>query len=182
VFGWMKKIGRRHIKMQRKQPFNMAMFDGASPELFKALAEHWAQDDNYKPQSLDAELRIEEIEQRYSVKLPDDFKVYLLLASPNEIYMDDIGTQWWSIADIKNVTEECEDILLDSSNAEIEAERDQYIIFADFLIWCYAWAICCSAGKNRGKVALIGGSPDHFVADSLRDFLALEIVDSREIH
>lgn len=50
------------------------------------------------------------------------------------------------------------------------------------MIWCWAWAICCSEGPNRGKVAMIGGQPNHFVADSFRDFLAMALADDLRIH
>ena len=62
------------------------------------------------------------------------------------------------------------------------AEKHAYLIFSDYLIWCYAWAICCSDGPNRGKIALIGGLPDAIVAGSFRQFLLLELTDDLSIH
>jgi len=96
--------------------------------------------------------------------------------------MDDIGTQWWSLAEIKAIPDECPDGPPGQINDEIEREKQKYLIFSDYLIWCYAWAICCSDGPNRGKVALIGGLPDAFVAGSFREFLRLQLSDAREIH
>lgn len=96
--------------------------------------------------------------------------------------MDNIGTQWWSIDEIKSYRDECPDGSPGQSNIEIEQERDSYLVFADYLIWCYAWAVCCSEGPNRGKVALVGGMPDAFVAGSFREFMQLEFADAPVIH
>lgn len=96
--------------------------------------------------------------------------------------MDDIGTQWWSLDNIKNIPDECEEAHPNSINNEIEGESDKYLIFADYLIWCYAWAICCSDGRNRGRIALVGGDPDRFIAESFGDFVAFELLDAIDIH
>lgn len=127
-------------------------------------------------------LAVEDLERRYSLRLPEDFRSYLLHAAPTSIWMDDIGTQWWSATEIKSLPDECPDGAIGKTNPDIERESAQYLVFADYLIWCYAWAICCSEGPNRGKVALIGGAPDMFVADSFQEFLRLELIDAIEIH
>jgi len=96
--------------------------------------------------------------------------------------MDDLGTQWWSLKEIKPVSIECPDGSPGRATPAIESERDTYLVFSDYLLWCYAWAICCSDGPNRGKVALIGGSPDGFVAPSFGEFVKLELADAQSIH
>jgi len=57
------------------------------------------------------------------------------------------------------------------SNSQIAGSQAQYLFFADYCIWCWAWAIACTNDGNRGKVAVIGGAPDRFVADSFSDFV-----------
>jgi hypothetical protein len=48
--------------------------------------------------------------------------------------------------------------------------------FADYLIWCWAWAIVCGDDENRGRVVVISGH-DRFVADSFAQFVDLHISD-----
>jgi len=159
-----------------------ALFDGEGKPFYQALAAAWkAADPNTYEQDEDSP-EIAALERRYSIRLPEDFRSYLLHAVPKTKFIDDIGTQWWSLAEIKSIPDECPDGPPGQINEEIESEKHTYLIFSDYLIWCYAWAICCSDGPHRGKVALIGGSPDAFVADSFREFVRLELSDAQEIH
>jgi hypothetical protein len=110
---------------------------------------------------------VEALEQRYDVTLPEDFRTYLLELSPDEESLDDEVTNWWPVGDIKSIPDENRHEI---SHPEIELEKGQYLFFADFMLWCWAWAICCSNGPNRGRVAVIAGQ-DEFVADSFSEFV-----------
>lgn len=145
------------------------------------LKEAWANDRTYEPRRSNASAQVEAIEARYDIRIPEDFRAYLCDVAPLSDFMDDVGTSWWSIENVKNVPDECS-TPPGKINPKIEMESDKYLIFADYLIWCYAWAICCSESANRGKIALIGGMPNDFVADDFRQFVALEFADSRAIH
>jgi hypothetical protein len=183
VFGWLRKAkqpGRpRRVGIP---PINPTLFDEDGERLFEALARFWASSDpkSYSPGCTEAQA--EALEDRYSIRLPEDFRSYLLTAAPRTTYMDDIGTQWWAAGEIKSIADECPDGPPGRVNDEIEREKHAYLIFSDYLIWCYAWAICCSDGPNHGRIALIGGPPDAFVADSFRQFLLLELTDDLSIH
>ncbi len=96
---------------------------------------------------------------------------------PDGNHFDDEGTRWWPLADIKTVRQECGD----KPKSALNAQRNDLIVFADFLIWCYAWAIDCSQGLNRGRVAVIGGK-DRYIADSFDDFLDRYLRDETAIH
>ena len=183
LLGWIKKLtGRPQPLSGCELPIDQGLFDGPGDQLYQAIAAHWSEaDSNYRPMP-NARDRVDDLERRYALRLPEDFRNYLIHASPSEIYWDHIGTQWWTITEIKNIPDECPDGPVGGPNPEIEAERDHYLVFADFLIWCYAWAICCSDGPNRGKIALIGGAPDGFVADSFREFMKLELTNDAVIH
>jgi hypothetical protein len=123
------------------------------------------------------------LQDRYRIQLPDDFAAYVASASPREDWMDDFGMIWWGAERIKSLRDECGDESPGGQpNAKIGDEADQYLVFADFLIWCYAYAICCSDGPNRGRIALIGAQPDRFVAGSFSSFLTLAAQDSPLIH
>jgi hypothetical protein len=183
MFNWLKRTKRPSgLRSTKALPIDPALFEQGGASLYEALSTHWALSDpnTYTPRGMSPD--VEALERRYSLQLPADFRAYLIHAAPSTTFMDDIGTQWWAPREIKSISDECPDGPPGKSNHEIEKEKDAYLVFSDYLIWCYAWAICCSNGPNRGKVALIGGLPDTFVADSFRDFLRLELIDDLAIH
>ena len=95
---------------------------------------------------------LHDLQDRYRIQLPEDFAAYVVGASPREDWMDGFGMIWWGAERIKSVRDECGDESPGGQpNAEIEDEADQYLVFADFLMWCYAYAICCSAGPKPRK-------------------------------
>jgi hypothetical protein len=182
VFGWLRRSKHPSASSATTLPINPALFEQGGAGLYEALSAHWAGNNlgiyNHCATGTD----VEALEERYSLQLPEDFRSYLLHAAPSVTFMDDIGTQWWAAHEIKSISDECLDGPPGQINPEIEREKDAYLLFSDYLIWCYAWAICCSNGPNRGKIALIGGLPDTFVADSFSEFLLLELTDDLAIH
>lgn len=90
---------------------------------------------------------------------------------------------WWGLGRIQSLIDECPEATPpDQLNSQIDRESSTYIVFADYMDWCYAYAICCSDGPNRGRVALIGGRPDGFVAESFSEFRVLAAADSDRLH
>ena len=81
--------------------------------------------------------------------------------------MDADYGSWWTPARIKNIPDEYEHKI---SAPDIAAEAKTALFFLDHLMWCWAWAICCGDGPNRGRVFLIGNE-DRFVADSFGEFV-----------
>ncbi|MEG3147771.1 SMI1/KNR4 family protein [Sphingomonas sp. RT2P30] len=120
-----------------------------------------------------------EIERCYQVRLPEDFKSYLVLSAPEEDYWDRENVIWWSPASIKNIPNEYQTAVSDSS---IAAVAEKCLFFADYMAWCWAWAICCDEGPNHGKVALVGGAPDRWVAESFTEFVNNYVRDPMFIH
>lgn len=124
--------------------------------------------------------QIAAIEKRYSLRLPQQFRNYLETTVPQAEYcgMDDEYFEWWPTARIKNIPDEyphplCNDI--------IAGQSEKYLFFADYLIWCWAWAISCTQDANRGKVALINGLTDQFVADNFDDFVNKYVNNPEEL-
>lgn len=119
------------------------------------------------------------LERRYGVLLPEDFRTYLLEALPAcGGNMDDAMTTWWEIDLIKNIPDEYANSQYGPHqwrNAEVAAEQDVYLFFADYCIWCAAWAINCGKGVNRGRIVLIDGVKDDFVADSFSEFVGFHL-------
>jgi hypothetical protein len=112
-------------------------------------------------------------EERHRLILPVDFRAYLLHAAPVAEEMDAEGTTWWPFERLRTLPEECPG----DAPAPILLGRDaQCVVFADHLIWCWAWAICCGDDENHGKVMLVSGD-DRFVADSFTDFVRRHVKD-----
>lgn len=118
------------------------------------------------------------IERRYGVMLPRDFRDYLTRVAPAEDFWDDGDGIWWAPGRIRNIPEEYEHPLSDQTVAKNAAS---YLFFADFMIWCWAWAICCDDSADRGKVAVINGAGDRIVADSFTDFVEAYVANSRSV-
>ena len=131
------------------------------------LVDQWRADETYIA-ATESPATVRCLESRYDITLPEDFRRYLLESAPQADFWHTPGAIWWSIDRIKNIPDEYEHTV---KNPEIAAEQDKYLFFADYMIWCWAWAICCSNGPNRGKVAVITGERDRFVTDCFSDFL-----------
>lgn len=118
------------------------------------------------------------LEQRYGVRFPDDFRDYLLHSCPKDDFgCDEMMTTWWPLHRLKNIIEEYEHKFTDTTIAKDAAK---YIFFADYSIWCWAWAIGCGGDENRGRVVVISGR-DRFVADSFGQFVDRYIEDQRQL-
>ena len=110
--------------------------------------------------------RLSDLEQRYDVRIPEDFRAYLKAAMPAGNSFDGEGTRWWPLDEIKSVREEC------GSQTGYDPAKgdDRRLVFADYLIWCWAWAVDCSDGPNRGRILLVSDT-NRYVAESFDDFL-----------
>jgi hypothetical protein len=136
----------------------------------QALAAWWRDTGEQITPSADALARVRDIESRYGLSLPEDFRTYLLETAPAEDLWDSEGVTWWSADRIKNMPDEYATFNQAVSESEITGKPETWLFFADYLIWCWAWAICCSDGEDRGKIAVIGG-PEQIVAASFSDFV-----------
>jgi hypothetical protein len=108
------------------------------------------------------------------VTLPEDFRAYLLQAAPAKQFWDDGDINWWPPARIANIPDEYEYSVGDRL---VAVNARSYLFFADYMIWSWAWAICCGDGEDRGKVVVIGRKPDHIIANSFTEFAEAAIRD-----
>ena len=130
----------------------------------------------------DAPLLVAELEQRHGVRLPDDFRSYLLEASGTGGWDDDVGIHWYPIERIKSLSE-IQTSEETGSNSEVCAEADRYLVFADWLDWCgYGYAICCSEGPRRGYVAIVYPPAGRFICSSFTTFAHHAAADSDRLH
>jgi hypothetical protein len=119
------------------------------------------------------EAMIAELENRYGITLPADFREYLKCSAPAAENWDAYDGNWWPIERIKNITDEYEHPVSDP----VDQTASKHLIFLDYCIWSWAWAISCADGENYGKVAIIGVNRDQYVADSFADFVARYTTD-----
>ena len=124
-------------------------------------------------------VEIAQLERRYAIELPAPFLGYLTHACPTgEQSLDNELTDWWGFERICSVADGYEHEL----GASIAQYRDKLVLFADYSLWCWAWAINCEPGKDHGKVAVIAGRDhDRFVADSFDSFVAKYIEDDGSV-
>ena len=140
-----------------------------------------------RPQA-EATRLVEQLESRYSVRLPKDFRTYLVEASGRTGWCTDIG--WYPIEGIRSLTQVLEGLPEVATgdeapqlNREVETEADHYLVFADYLDWCgYGYAICCSDSARRGHVAMVHPSPGRFICRSFTTFVRLAALDSDRLH
>jgi len=117
------------------------------------------------------------LEQRYDLILPPDFRDYLLFAAPRaDEGMDEEYVDWWPASRIKNIPDEYEHPVAEW----LRPSASGYLFFADLLVWCWAWAICCR-GSEYGKVVVIGVERERFVADSFAAFVDLYLADAHAL-
>jgi SMI1 / KNR4 family (SUKH-1) len=113
------------------------------------------------------EATVAELEHKYDVRLPADFREYLLQSCPSNENWDQGGAFWWPLARIKNIPEE---YAYEIKNDRVARDASKYLFFADYMIWCWAWAIACGDSVDRGRIVVVGASDD-FVADSFGHFV-----------
>ncbi|MDZ7283651.1 hypothetical protein N4G62_16610 [Sphingomonas sanguinis] len=182
--GWWKRF-LPHIRLTRPPPtfpLDPDVLAGDSTTLYAALADHWREVErpHYTP-AHDAPA-IDALERHYAIHIPAEFRAYLAHAAPRETFMDDYGTQWWSLDSIRSLADECPDGSPGPGLPAITAQEDRYLVFADYLMWCCAWAICCADGPDYGRIALIGGGAEGFVAKDFRTFVERALTGSVELH
>lgn len=138
----------------------------------------WASHGGVPEKAESAGAAVRDLERRYDLVLPEDFRDYLLQVAPREIHWDPELTIWWPPGEIKNIPDEYTHPI---RNPRIAAKASSYLFFADYSIWCCAWAICCEDGPDRGKV-MVCAETDHFVADSFTAFIQAYVADPNSVY
>ena len=124
-----------------------------------------------------SEAEIAGLEARYGVALPTDFRQYLTEGAPVAENWDAENGNWWPLDRIKSIPEEYEHAV----SAPIAENADKHLFFLDHMQWCWAWAISCVNDETFGRVALIGGQSEVYVASSFTDFVERYTTDWFEV-
>lgn len=110
---------------------------------------------------------VAELESRYGIVIPADFRDYLCQGAPTAENWDAEDGNWWPLERIKSIPDEYEHPVSDP----VAKGAAKHLIFLDYSIWCWAWAISCAHDETYGKVAVVGGAPDGYVADTFAEFV-----------
>jgi hypothetical protein len=135
------------------------------------------------------EKRIEEFEEAHRIKLPEDFKRYLLKANgmqpgaPHDT--DKNGYCFWPIQRIRSAAVELQEPhhyanKIDLANPELL----QYFIFADYLQWSWAFAIRISESAIETSEVFRVDGPKIIVkvANSFAEFVDLYLIDDVRLY
>lgn len=146
---------------------------------YQKLQRFWIDTNAHVPTVTLDERDVAILEAKYRIRLPADFREYLLQSCPrDDTAMDNNGTDWWPITRIKTVAEEYPNLI---KNPAVTANSGKFLFFADFLIWSWAWAIACGEDDNHGHVVVINGVDDRFVANSFVEFVERYVQDVSQL-
>ena len=143
---------------------------------YQRLTNHWQQINYEIKFGPSKESQIISLEEKYDIILPEDFRQYLLKScpEPNGGEMDDNLVSWWSLKRIKNIPDELES---NSYKLKINGNILKCLFFADYMIWAWAWAICCDPGENYGRIVYVGGG-GRIIANSFSEFVDIYIKET----
>jgi len=109
---------------------------------------------------------LDQFEKRYSVALPSSMREYFQVANGTSDMANDYY-QFWALKDVKLVREE----LVDSCHTD-RLDYPHCFIFADYLLWCWAYAVELSADAELGgSVYILDGNKKRIIASSFLDFM-----------
>ena len=109
-----------------------------------------------------------------------EFRDYLLtvngmLQSGNEDCDSNIFA-FWQLNRIRPIADECPEL-------QRSPEEGRYFVFADYMIWSWAYAIDLAASSaTAGRVILVGRLREQIVSPNFFGFVRLYAEDSRQLY
>jgi SMI1 / KNR4 family (SUKH-1) len=117
-------------------------------------------------------------ERDNKIQLPSEFRKYLLEAGGTTIDTDTFC--FYGIHQLRLWANEDPPI---PSFAHAQTDPTHYIIFADYLQWCYAYAIRVVGPKDRiGEVIHAGMLKPSAICETFCSFVDLYLVDDMRLH
>ena len=132
-----------------------------------------------------SELMVSNFERKYRVRMPLDLRNYFLKVADgfnrHSCGDQDVnGFHFWAMQDILSVAE-----YTASENESAPNEWQEFYLFADYLAWCWGYAIRLDSNSSVGcSVSLFwpaSGEPLK-VADSFSEFVALYVRDDSKLY
>jgi hypothetical protein len=150
---------------------------GIGPE----LAKHW-NSQGMAARAGNTEQEIRRFEGTHKVSLPSDMRNYLLFVNGMDTtsirdYQDSNGFSFWPLSKIKNAAEE---VRVHSEAYLNFPDRDAFYLFADYLDWCWAYAVLLGKVVTEDSPVFILGKSESpiKIANSFRGFVELYLIDS----
>jgi len=145
------------------------------------LLDYWQVQDEVALRPPASETTLCDFEYKYGVRLPSDLRKYFTQADGFDQmsgYQDNNGFNFWPLGKIEPVAEHSDgQFAFNGSEA--------FFLFADYLDFCWAYAIRMgSNGGPAGSVVIVGtetGEPLK-IADSFSEFVALYINDESQLY
>jgi hypothetical protein len=147
---------------------------------YQQLTQFWNRTDSEVIIAHPDEGALAAFEAGWGLKLPSDFRDYLRFACPADVNfpLQEPYTEWWPLSRIKTISKEYEHPV---QNVAVVGREHQYLVFADGYLWCWAWAIACTEDEHHGRVVLLNGAGDPFVAPSFTAFVDAWITDPNSV-
>ena len=140
-------------------------------DLWHSIRRKWEQEGLESPPGVTLEA-LSAFERGYSVVLPTAMRDYFEVANGNGDMGRDFFT-FWPLGEVKLVSEE----LVDPIHTDRFDYPDCYL-FADYLLWCWAYAIHLTGdAETSGPVYLVGGETPVVVAATFLEFMQKYAVD-----
>ncbi len=112
-------------------------------------------------------------EQKYGVVVPEDFREFLLLSNgTDETLMEYLA--FWPVQEMQRVTEVFSEAgyeILDPQNPAHLPHAASYLVFADYLIHSFFYAIALDSAAGVGNVVFVDGTNWYRCARSFSDFI-----------
>jgi len=154
-------------------------------DIGQELAKHWAAH-GMAARYGNTEEEVRHFEEIHNARLPRDMRDYLLCIDGMNLYSitdyhDANGFSFWPLSKIKSAAEEAR---LHPEGYWDFPYQDVLYVFADYLDWCWAYAILLSKLRGDDSPVFILGKAELpiKVADSFLEFVELYLADSPTIY
>ena len=151
----------------------------------RVLLNYWRGQKGHVLRPPASELMVHNFEQKYRVRMPLDLRDYFLKAADGFTRhwcgdQDVNGFHFWAMQDIQTVAE-----FVASEGNSAPNEWRKFFLFADYLQWCWGYAIRLDANSSvGGPVSLFCAASGESlqVADSFSEFVALYVRDDSKLY
>ena len=150
-------------------------------KLNSMLREHWNTNGIYPSGGTNA-VEIAAFEAQHDIVIPADLRDFLLEFNGT---LDMSGTDYFRFLQLEDFTSSDRHPVMsfgEAFAAKHPSIPNGFYVFADYLQWCYGYAIQLGKGVERNDVVLIGGLTTPVVANSFTEFMSLYMMDSSDIH
>lgn len=106
-------------------------------------------------------------EKLLALTFPEEFREHILRGFLSSDHDDaENMITFWALDRLATVRSELGNDHYNSANDPL----DEYVVFADLMGWCWAWALNCGDGPDRGRIALLKDRDHWHVFNSFSEF------------